>query len=221
MKKYAAYYRVSTTQQGNSGLGLEAQKATVRNFTGCKDGSCIEQEFTEIESGKKSNRPILNEALAYCKHNKCTLVIAKLDRLSRDVEFIFALKNSKVDFVCCDMPETNTLTVGIQAIFAQNEREVISTRTKAALAAKKARGFKLGNPANLTKDAQQKAVETIKHKAKTDKEVIQVLPIIQNLRKEEKTYREIAKFLNNLQFKTRTGKNFSATQVMRIEKRFI
>src|SRR5687768_4307650 len=108
MKKYVAYYRVSTVKQGQSGLGLEAQKTIVRKFTGCEDGSCIEKEYTEIESGKKSDRAILVQALAYCKQNKCTLVIAKLDRLSRDIEFIFALKNSKVDFVCCDLPELNT-----------------------------------------------------------------------------------------------------------------
>jgi DNA invertase Pin-like site-specific DNA recombinase len=220
MKKYVAYYRVSTQKQGSSGLGLEAQREAVRRFTGCLDGSCIEREYIEIESGRKNKRPQLLAAIAYAKANSCTLAIAKLDRLSRNEYFIFSLKESGVDFIAADDPNATPLSIGIYAVISANEARLVSSRTKAALAAKKAQGYTLGTPANLTTEAKKKAVEAIKTNARTAKEVIQVLPIIQNLRKEEKTYREIAAYLNTLQFTTRTGKPFTGTQVMRIEKRF-
>ena len=131
-----------------SGLGLEAQRAAVRAFVA--DPIQLGTEYVEIESGKKNQRPQLLAAIAEARRVGATLLIAKLDRLSRNAGFIFALRDSGVNFVCCDMPDANTLTVGLFAVIAHHERETISRRTKDALAAKKARCAKLGNPVNFT-----------------------------------------------------------------------
>jgi DNA invertase Pin-like site-specific DNA recombinase len=146
MGKFVAYLRVSTARQGRSGLGLEAQREAVRGFVEAKAGKIIAPEFLETESGKRNDRPQLQAALARCKATGATLVVAKLDRLSRNAAFLLTLRDSGVPFVAADMPEANTLTIGILAVVAQAEREAISARTKAALAAAKARGIKLGNP---------------------------------------------------------------------------
>jgi DNA invertase Pin-like site-specific DNA recombinase len=151
---YFAYYRVSTQKQGNSGLGLEAQRAAVSSLL---QGAAPVGEYVEVESGKKNQRPQLLAAIAEARRVGATLLIAKLDRLSRNAGFIFALRDSGVAFVCCDMPDANTLTVGLFAVIAQHERETISKRTKDALTAKKARGAKLGTPANLTPAAIEKS----------------------------------------------------------------
>ena len=146
MAAFIAYYRVSTDRQGASGLGLEAQRAAVKAFIGRSDK--LIAEYKEVESGKRhDNRPQLLAALAECKKRKATLVIAKLDRLSRNVKFISTLMDGDVDLVCCDMPQATRLTLHIMAAMAEHEREMISTRTKAALAAAKKRGVRLGNPA--------------------------------------------------------------------------
>lgn len=151
-KRFIAYYRVSTEKQGQSGLGLEAQEAAVSRFLDSAGGQLVDA-FTEVESGKKaSNRPQLANALARCRKNKATLLIAKLDRLARSVHFISGLMESKVEFVCCDNPylrndtPTNKLMLHQLAAFAEFERAQISHRTKEALAALKARGVRLGNP---------------------------------------------------------------------------
>ena len=141
-QKYVAYYRVSTQKQGKSGLGMDAQKATVNNYARGKGQ--IEKEFVEVESGRKSARPQLQAAVEYCQNHGCTLLIAKLDRLARSVGFIFTLRDAGIDIACADMPELNTLTLGIFASLAQYEAELISKRTKEALQAKKAQGHKLG-----------------------------------------------------------------------------
>jgi DNA invertase Pin-like site-specific DNA recombinase len=141
--RYVAYYRVSTAQQGRSGLGLEAQREAVRAFLAGGAGELAE-EFTEVESGKNDARPQLARALAACKLTGAVLVIAKLDRLSRDAHFLLGLEKAGVEFVAADMPNANPLTVRLMAVIAQSEREMISARTKAALAAARARGTKLG-----------------------------------------------------------------------------
>jgi DNA invertase Pin-like site-specific DNA recombinase len=141
--RFVAYYRVSTAQQGRSGLGLEAQREAVRVFIGGSAGELAE-EFTEIESGKRADRPQLARALDACRLTGSVLVIAKLDRLSRDAHFLLGLEKAGVEFVAADMPNANRLTVRLMAVIAQEEREMISARTKAALAAAKARGTKLG-----------------------------------------------------------------------------
>ena len=143
--KFVAYYRVSTDQQGASGLGLEAQRKAVETYL---DGGPwrLVAEHTEVESGKRADRPELTKALLACRKHKAKLVIAKLDRLSRNLAFIATLMDSGVEFVAVDNPHANKLTIHILAAVAQHEREAISERTKAALAAAKARGKKLGGP---------------------------------------------------------------------------
>jgi DNA invertase Pin-like site-specific DNA recombinase len=145
-RRFVAYYRVSTDRQGRSGLGLEAQQSSVRNYLNGGEWELI-GEFTEIESGKHdANRPELVKALEVCRRQKARLVIAKLDRLSRNLAFIATLMDSGVEFLAVDNPHANKLTVHILAAVAQHEREMISERTRSALQAAKARGKKLGNP---------------------------------------------------------------------------
>src|SRR3954451_8955931 len=134
MTKFVTYSRVSTDKQGRSGLGLEAQEAAVQGYAAAFAGE-IAASFVEVESGKRNDRPQLAAALAACRKHKATLVISKLDRLARNVAFIANLMESKVDFVAVDMPSANKLTVHILAAVAEHEREMISARTKAALAA--------------------------------------------------------------------------------------
>lgn len=143
--KLIAYLRVSTQQQGRSGLGLEAQRAAVGGFS-AQRGALVTQWFTEVESGKNNGRPELAKALHLAKVTGATLVIAKLDRLSRNAAFLLTLRDSGVRFIAADMPDANELTVGIMALVAQQEREAISKRTKEALHAAKSRGRTLGNP---------------------------------------------------------------------------
>lgn len=140
-----SYLRVSTARQGASGLGLEAQRAAVASFAAAA-GHTVVIEYVEIESGKKDARPQLAAALAACRLHRATLVIAKLDRLARSVAFIANLMEGGVDFIACDMPHANRLTLHLLAAIAEHEREMISQRTKAALQAAKARGVRLGNP---------------------------------------------------------------------------
>ena len=143
--RLVAYERVSTARQGKSGLGLEAQRTAIESFADSRGAEVIAR-FTEVESGRKNDRPELEKALNLAKLTGATLVIAKLDRLSRNAAFLLTLRDSGVRFLAVDMPEANDLTVGIMALVAQQEREAISRRTKEALAAARARGVKLGNP---------------------------------------------------------------------------
>jgi len=143
--KVVPYYRVSTTKQGRSGLGLDAQRSAVEAYAS-RIGAKIARSFTEVESGKNNERPELSKALHLAKVTGATLTIAKLDRLSRNAAFLLTLRDSGVRFVAADMPDANELTVGIMALVAQQEREAISRRTREALAAAKRRGTVLGNP---------------------------------------------------------------------------
>ena len=142
-KQFIAYYRVSTDRQGKSGLGLEAQTKAVKRYL--KAYWPPEASFTEVESGKNNQRPELDKTLKLCKKLKATLVVAKLDRLSRDLHFITSLDKAKIKFICCDMPEANNLTINLMRVLAEWERKQISKRTKEALKALKARGKKLGS----------------------------------------------------------------------------
>src|ERR687889_2865459 len=146
--RFVSYLRVSTDRQGRSGLGLEAQRKAVEDFLNGGRWNLI-AEFVEVETGKRDDRPKLAEALSLCRLHNATLVIAKLDRLSRDAAFLLGLQKAGVRFVAADMPEANEMVVGIMAVVAQAEREMISARTRAALAVAKARGKRLGNPSNL------------------------------------------------------------------------
>jgi len=156
---FVSYFRVSTQRQGQSGLGLEAQKQAVELFLAGRDGETL-AEFTEVESGRKSARPKLQEALAICRKLKATLVIAKLDRLARNVHFISGLMESGVDFLAVDQPTKDRFMLHIQAAFAEEEARRISQRTKAALLAAKARGVVIGATGReLARRHQEKAKE--------------------------------------------------------------
>ena len=141
--KFVAYYRVSTAKQGTSGLGLEAQQAAVMAYLNGGQWTLL-AAFTEIESGKNNDRPELAKAMQRCRQTGATLIISKLDRLSRDAHFLLGLAKAGVDFIAVDMPNANRLTVGIMAVVAEEERRMISARTKVALAAARARGQTLG-----------------------------------------------------------------------------
>jgi DNA invertase Pin-like site-specific DNA recombinase len=143
--KFVTYYRVSTPKQGQSGLGLEAQQISVRAHLEETKGVEV-ATFTEVETGKNNASPKLQEALLRCRQTRATLLVAKFDRLSRNAAFLLTLRDSGMKFVAADMPTANDLTIGVLAVVAEHEREMISKRTKEALAAAKARGTKLGNP---------------------------------------------------------------------------
>ena len=154
--RFISYLRVSTDKQGERGYGLDAQRKAVTDYLNGGSWELL-GEHVEVESGKRSDRPKLAEALAACKRHRAKLVIAKLDRLSRNVAFIATLMDGKVDFVCCDFPSANRLTLHILAAVAEHEREMIAKRTKEGLAAAKARGVKLGNPAQAKAMAEAAA----------------------------------------------------------------
>jgi DNA invertase Pin-like site-specific DNA recombinase len=205
--KFVAYFRVSTGRQGRSGLGLEAQRSTVTGYVAGRGE--IVGEFTEIESGSKADRPQLRVALDVAARHRATLVIARLDRLARNVAFIAGLMDSRVDFVACDMPEANRLTLHILAAVAEHERDMISQRTKAALAAAKARGARLGNPDG--KAARKAAAARLI--AKADQFAATVLPMVTGLASQGLGLREIARRLNERGIKTSHGREWQATSV--------
>lgn len=201
--KYVAYYRVSTQQQGRSGLGLEAQRLAVAGYLNGGRWELL-AEFKEVETGKGSNalqtRPKLREALELCRRERATLLVAKLDRLARNVHFLSGLEESGVKFVAADMPEVNTLTINVLAAVAQDERDRISQRTKDALAAAKARGVKLGTagPANL------KHVKD-RHHAYAQEHAERLRATLRGLQKQGLSQRAIADELNKLGVKAPRG----------------
>jgi DNA invertase Pin-like site-specific DNA recombinase len=207
--KFVAYYRVSTDRQGKSGLGLEAQREAVMQYLNGGPWTLV-GEFTEVESGKRADRPELEKALAACKKQKARLVIAKLDRLSRNLAFIAALMESGVEFVAVDNPHMNKLTIHILAAVAEHEREMISERTKAALAAAKRRGTRLGNP-NLPQ-AAKRGVAALKANARQF--AANVRPIIEEIMRAGATsHNQIAAKLNERNVKTARGGRWTHVQV--------
>lgn len=216
--QFVAYYRVSTQRQGASGLGLSAQKFSVQTYL--KNQGEIIAEFTDVESGKKDNRPELANAIAYCKERGAVLLIAKLDRLTRNVAFIFALRDSGVQFLCVDMPDANTLTIGIMATMAQHERELISERTRKALAEKKKQGAILGKPENLTDEAVEKGLQVRQQNARQDANNRRAGAMARSLRQSGHSWAEIARQLNEFGFRTRRGKRFQIVQVQRVVSLF-
>ena len=213
-RQYVAYYRVSTQRQGNSGLGLSAQRTGVNAYL--HNRGVLIAEFTDVESGKKDNRPQLLKAIACCKERGGVLLIAKLDRLTRNVAFIFTLRDSGAQFVCADMPEANTLTIGVMATMAQHEREVIGDRTRKALAEKKRAGFVLGKPENLTRAAMQKGLEVRQQNARSNEHNRRAAALASSLRGSGQNWSEVARMLNEHGFCTRRGKRFQAVQVQRL-----
>lgn len=218
--KFVSYLRVSTERQGRSGLGIEAQRKAVEDYLNGDQGELLE-EYVEVESGKKDERPTLKRALEHCDLTGATLLIAKLDRLSRDAYFLLGLQRSGVSFVCADMPEANELTVGIMALIAQEERKRISERTKAALAAAKARGTKLGNPngaEHLRGLGNKQAVKRIKENA--DQRAERLRGHIKKLLEQGiDSANGIAAELNRSSIKTPRGGQWYAASVQRLMKR--
>ena len=229
-KNAIAYYRVSTKKQAygrNSkqdkatikeaeviGLGLEAQEMSVKAYA---DKNCLEliQEFQEVETGtKKKKRPVIAQALAAAKSTGAVLLIAKLDRLARNVHFISGLMESGVDFVAVDMPTVTPLTLHVLAAVAEQEAVMISQRTKAALGALKARGVQLGTPENLTPEAQLESARV--NAAAAIDAYKKVLGYVKLLRKDGMTFDAIAKQLNDEGHTTRQGKPFKAMTVKRM-----
>lgn len=207
MAEFVAYYRVSTDRQGASGLGLEAQREAVMRHIGWQYRHVL-AEFTEIESGRRdTNRPELHAALAQCRKSGATLLIARLDRLARNVAFIAGLMESGVDFVAVDMPQANRLTIHIMAAFAEHEREMISSRTKAALAQAKARGTRLGNPRPLD------ALKLANAARAQEKPARHVLDLMTGWRTQGKGLRAIARELNRLNIRTPRGCTWYACTV--------
>jgi DNA invertase Pin-like site-specific DNA recombinase len=212
-QKYVAYYRVSTAKQGASGLGLEGQRTTVQKFVNCD--TCIIAEYTDIESGKNDARPELQKAIAHAAKNGAKLVIAKLDRLSRNLTFVSSLMDSKIKFVCCDNPTANDMNIQILAIFAQQEREMISQRTKAALDAKKAVTGEW-RKGKFTNEARAKAMETIKSNAANNANTEKAKDYAKLMRSNGSTLEQIAETLNKKGFLTARNKAFQKTTIKRL-----
>ncbi|MGB1307443.1 MAG: recombinase family protein [Oceanihabitans sp.] len=213
MIKYIAYYRVSSKHQGLSGLGLEAQKSTVRRFLSANDK--LLTEYEEIETGKSNTREQLNLAIAHCQKSDSILIIAKLDRLSRNVVFISKLMETNIEFVACDMPHATKFTLHIFAALAEQEAKYISDRTIAALKELKRKGVKLGNPQNLTDEARRKGTQKlVKNAVKNPRNKMATLAIIGMRENEKLSYRAIAMQLNKNDYRTSRGKEFSASQVL-------
>jgi len=216
--KYIAYYRVSTAKQGRSGLGLEAQQHAVTGFLESRKGKLLESH-TDIESGSKDNRPELQKALRKCRLTGATLLIAKLDRLSRNRRFLMDMQDSSVNFVCCDMPEANNFTVGLLACLADYERELISERTKAALKAAKARGVILGNPRLdevRNTDTTQATAARQESASKRNTELQQVIQEMREAVTNALSLRQIADELNQAGYTTARGLSFHASTVSRV-----
>jgi DNA invertase Pin-like site-specific DNA recombinase len=218
MKKCISYLRVSTKGQQKSGLGLEAQRAVINHYATI-DNIEIVQEFVETESGKElENRPILQQAIAFCKHHDCMLVVAKLDRLSRDVAHTFAIVKElgEGNFKSCDLPSSDSLTLSIFSGLAQREREIISIRTKVALQAKKAQGAKLGKPENLSDTGRALGVASNKAKARNNTNNTRAKSMIAKCKQQGMSLSEIATELNDNDFMTSRGRKFTKMSVKRL-----
>lgn len=207
---FVAYYRVSTDRQGRSGLGLEAQREAVRQFLVARPGRVL-AELVEVESGRKDDRPRLQEALRLCQRSKATLLIAKLDRLARSVSFVASMMDGTVDFIATDMPEATRFVLHIMAAVAEHERQMIGDRTRAALQAARARGILLG------KNGERLAEW---HKAHAAKFAEKVRPDLEaGIRSGAKTTRALAIYLNGANVPAREGGLWHPAGVARVLKR--
>lgn len=213
--RYVAYYRVSTQKQGQSGLGLEAQQAGIRAH--CADR--LIDEFVEVESGGKKSRKELASAVALCRKHNATLITFRLDRLLRSLYILVSLRQSKVVFTALDCLNDTEMIINIKASFAEEELKKVSERTRNALSQKKARGFQLGKPENLTAEARAKGSAAISQKAVDNENNRRASSLIELMHKDGKSFYQIAAALNRAGFQTAWGGQFQGIQVKRLVKR--
>lgn len=210
--RFVAYYRVSTDKQGADGNGMEAQRQAVGRYLATLDCELL-GTFSEVESGANNKRPELAKAIALAKSKKAILVIAKLDRLSRNAAFLLQLQDSRIDFVCCDMPQADPLSIGILALLAQRERQLISERTRAGMAVAKARGAQIGNPNPAASLKRATRANSERKKAFAES----ILTAIEEIRGTGiSSLNRIADCLNKRGEKTRLGGVWTATAVKRV-----
>ena len=216
---FVAYLRVSKKRKGKASLGLETQREDVQRFVAGRGGVIISPEYVEVESGKHNDRPKLLQAMKRCKITGATLIVATLDRLSRNAVFLMTLRDSGVSFIAADMPEASTMTVGVMALVAQHEREAICARTKAALAAAKARGTKLGGIRSRSPDISlHHAAGNAAKTAKADAQAERLRDEIEPLRRAGLSLNAIAAKLNADGSLTPSGKvgGWTPTAVSRV-----
>ncbi len=214
--EYVSYLRVSTERQGAVGLGIDAQRSAIRRYADICGGTILD-ELVEVESGKRADRPILEDAISLCRRKKATLLVAKLDRLSRTVTFMSRLIDTGVDFIAVDNPHANKLMVHVLSAFAEHERDMIAARTKAALAVAKERGVVLGNP-NL---GRARVLAHIAITTAADDFSANVAPVIAQIRTSGiNSLRGIADALTSRGIATPRGGRWHPTSVRNIEKRF-
>ena len=221
MGNYIAYLRQSTTKQEKSGLGIEAQRSIIHSFV--KEGLII-TEFVETESGKKSDRPKLQEALALCRKTNSILIVAKLDRLSRNVAFTSKLLESDVEITFCDFPQANRLILHIISSIAEYEANLISQRTRQSLKAKKERGVKLGKSENLMNkhdEAIAHSNQTNRIKAQNNANNMRAVALLRSMTKEGLTISQMTKQLNEQGFVSSKGCKFQIVQVQRLIQRYV
>lgn len=219
MKKFVSYYRVSRKEQGLSGLGLSAQRTAVEKYVISQNGKII-GDYTEIETGtNKKERVEIQKAIKQAKNEGAILVIAKLDRLARNVSFVSSLMDAGIEFLAVDMPSANNFTIHIFSALAEQEAKLISSRTRLALAELRKSGVVLGNPKNLNDEARTKGVKAIKQNAINNDRNRQAQSVILSCKERGMSYREIAKYLNELNFKTRYGNQFLAPTVHQLYSR--
>lgn len=220
MSRYVAYLRQSTTKQEKSGLGIEAQRSIIHAFV--KEGQ-IDAEFVETESGKNNDRPKLQEALALCRKTNSVLIVAKLDRLSRNVAFTSRLLESDVEITFCDFPQANRLILHIISSIAEYEANLISQRTRQSLKAKKERGIKLGKSENLMKnhdEAIRRSNQTNRKKAQNNTNNMRAVALLRSMVKDGLTASQMAVHLNKQGFVTSKGCEFQIVQVQRLVQRY-
>jgi len=217
---YVAYLRVSTQRQGTSGLGLQAQQEIIRNYL---NGDSPIAEFIEVESGRKSDRPKLHKALELCKKKKATLIVAKMDRLSRNVAFTSQLLDSGIEIVFCDFPKANRLVLTIISAISEYEVGLIRQRTKAALQVKKEQGCQLGKPENLMRNLDRAIAnsrKTNQEKALNNANNKRAVAILRGLVNKTSNMSEMARILNAEGFLTSRGCSFSSKQVSLLLERY-
>lgn len=213
MEQFIAYYRVSTQRQGQTGLGLDAQRSSVLSFLNSRK---LIAEYTDIETGKNDNRPQLLKAIELSKQTNSILLIAKLDRLSRNLTFVSTLMDAKAKFICCDMPDANELTIHIFGALAQWERKKISQRTSDAMFQLKKRGAKLGTPENFTDNVRKMGPAKMTEKANSNPNNQKAQKLINLLVANGKSLRQVASELNEAGFKTSKDNQFGPEQVRRL-----